>query len=194
MEADIVWAAIETLDVALQHIVLRELASEIAMSLMSSNPRTPKDRIRAAVAALWEAFEIYQRSPSVKDYRRLAEALPELNLPRDSSIRPWLGGGWNDCLRHALLPAPSDGDFVALPLDSPFSLDELCELLRVCAAELGRAPRLRDTMAWSHRPDVLARFERLPRSYQPFARFGGYRPQAYTFPSEPAARPVLKKL
>lgn len=170
--AEVVWAGLMTLDVALQYQVLRELASDLAFE--ASEPKTAVQRIKASIAALHECYDILGRSPSVSEYRRLREELPELKLLAESNIRKWLGGGWNDCLSRALLPTESDGDFVAVPLEQDFTRDELLTFLRLCATELNARPRLADYSAWVRRPDVADRYPRRPMSATAFARFGGF--------------------
>jgi hypothetical protein len=170
--ADVVWAGVMALDVALQHEVLRELATLIAFT--EPGTKTPQQKVRAAVAALHEAFSVFGRSPSARDYEGLRDNLPELQLPPGSNIRKWLAGGWNDCLKRCLLPTVSDGDFANLPLDAEFSNSELVELVQACAADLGRNPILGEMMTWTRRPDVAERFPRRPLSPRPFYRHGGW--------------------
>lgn len=171
--AEVVWAGLMTLDVALQHQVLRELASRVAIAL-ASNPKTPDEKIEAAVAALHEAFELRGRSPSVRDYTELRASRPELDLPPESSIRAWLGAGWADCLRRSLLPTPSDGDFAYPAIEHRFTLEEIVELVLACAADLQRYPSHDLFRAWARRPDVAARYPRRPFSDVPYRRYGGW--------------------
>lgn len=173
--SECVYAAIDTLDAGLQRELLRDLATIHALSL--ENPRTPADKVRAAVNALRDAAEILGHSPSVKEYRTLCKELSELRLPPESSVRRWLGGGWNDCLRRALLDVVADGDFASRPIgfsdrfDDAEVLAALCE----CAAELGHAPTVTEYFGWARRPDVRDRPGRRPSSFKPFERFGNFR-------------------
>lgn len=173
--AEVVWAGLMTLDLALQHQVLRELASMIAVSL-AANPKTPQKKIEAAVGALHEAFELLGHSPSVRDYSDLRGRFPDLDLPPESSIRAWIGAGWNDCLRRALLPTVSDGDFAYEAIEQSFTLDELIELALACAADLQKPtrPSMQDLYAWVRRPDVAERFPRRPMTDHAFKRYGGW--------------------
>lgn len=170
--ADVVWAGLMTLDVALQHRVLRELASDLALDVVA--PKTATQRVRAAVAALHDCYDLIGHSPSVKEYRRLRDELPELGLPAESNVRKWLGGGWNTCLDRAFLPTVSDGDFLAAPLEEDFTKEELLKFLRLCAAELKMRPRIVDYGAWVRRKDVAERFPRRPMTPGVFNRHGGF--------------------
>ena len=170
--ADVVWAGIMALEIALQHEVLRELASAV---VVAGRPNTPAQKVRAAVAALRDAFDILGHSPSVRDYNALRSTFPDLDLPPSSNICKWLGGGWNECLTRCLLPAVSDGDFtLVLPVAPEFSEDELVVLVAACAQDLGRRPTLDEFKQWGRRPDVTERFQRVPRCHDPFYRHGGY--------------------
>jgi hypothetical protein len=171
--AEVVWAGLMTLDVALQHHVLRELASKIATSLATS-PTTPQKKIEKAVAALHDAYELLGESPSVRKYSEFRERFPDLDLPPESNIRAWLGAGWDGCLRRALLPTPSDGDFAYEAIEQSFTLDELIELALACAADMQKRPGIQDFAAWSRRPDVAERFPRRPMTDSPFRNFGGW--------------------
>lgn len=171
--AAVVWAGLMTLDVALQHLVLRELASLIAVAL-ANNPRTPSQKIEAAVAALHDAYDLLGYSPSVRAYSDLAARFPDLNLPPESNIRAWLGAGWNGCLRRALLPTPSDGDFAYEAIEQSFTLDELIELALACAADLHGRPAAGHFSAWVRRPDIAKRYPRRPMTLYPFRRYGGW--------------------
>jgi hypothetical protein len=169
-----VWAALETFDARLQYQLLRELATVHALS--AENPRTKADKVRAGIAALRGAAELLGHPPAVKEYRAVRIAVPELRLPPDASVRRWLGGGWNECLRRALLDTLSDGDFASRIGDTDrFDDDEVLSALRECTTELGHAPTSTEYFAWAGRPDVRERPGRRPRSYRPFERLGGIR-------------------
>jgi Homing endonuclease associated repeat len=173
--SEVVWAGVETLDPSAQHEFLRELATRHASSL--SDPHSLTDRIRAGVVALHEVADILGHSPSVKEYRRVREALPELALPAESNIRRWLAGEWNECLARALLDTVLDTDAPSRPvgLNERFDDDEVLAALRQCTDDLGHAPSMTEYLAWAHQPDVLERPGRRPRSYKPLERFGGMR-------------------
>ena len=171
--AEVVWAGLMTLDVALQHQVLRGLASTVAASL-AGNPKTPTAKIEKAVAALHEAYELLGRSPSVRDYVELCKSFPE--LPPEGNIRAWLGCGWSECLTRSLLPTPSDGDFTYQAIEHSFELPELIDLVLACTHDLDKRASRDDFFAWVRRPDVIERFERRPTSDSPFRNFGGWLP------------------
>jgi Homing endonuclease associated repeat len=172
---EVVWRAIEALDPGRQLLLLRELARQYALS--SWNPRTRADQVRTGVCALHDVTEIYGHSPSIAEYRQVRKALPELDLPPDGNIRRWLGGGWNDCLRRALLNAVTDGDFASRPIgvNDRYDDGEIFGALRECARDLGHRPSLTEYLGWAHRPDVCERPGRRPRSYKVFERMGGLR-------------------
>src|SRR5579872_1387263 len=172
--AEVVWAGVMALDVALQHQLLRELATEIA-----TRPVTPVrgtlNRIRVVVASLWEVYDLLGHSPSVGEYKGIRENFPELELPPGSNITQWLGCGWPEALRRCLLPQAADGDFAYAALEHPFTKDELIDLVLACAEELPIRPSRAAFFAWAKRPDVVERFEgRLPGSTYPFKQFGGW--------------------
>lgn len=170
-----VWAALMTLEVSLQFELLRELATRFAMAVLG--PTTRDDRVRKAVVDLHIAADIYGHSPSVKEYRRLCEEQPELKLTPEGTIRRWLGGGWNDCLRLSGLDTVSDGDFAARPSGTTyrFPAEDVYQAVRDCTVDLGHAPSWSEYFAWVDRPDVQERPGRRPRSNHPFERLGGFR-------------------
>lgn len=171
--SEVVWVGIMVLEPVGQFGILRELATLYASVAV---PTTKRDRVRRAVAALYEAYFILQHSPSVAQYRHLRE-VSDLKLPADGDIRRWLGGGWDVCLTRAGLPALGDGDFAARPsgTTNKFSDDDVFCALRDCAHDLGHPPTQGEYFQWVVRPDVLERPGRRPRSYHPFERFGGLR-------------------
>jgi hypothetical protein len=168
-----VWAAVMTLDLPSQFQLLRELAGRFALT--TGNATTRGDRIRKAIADLHTVADIYAHTPSVGEYRTLRSRFPELGLAPDGTIRRWLGGSWNDCLRLAFLDTASDGDFAARPSGTnKFTLEELIAAAQACARDLGHGPSMPEFFHWVLRPDVQARPGRRPRSYQPFKNFGGF--------------------
>lgn len=171
--SELVWAAIETLPPGVQHELLRELATLFALS--ARNPRTEADKVRAAVCDLHEVAEILGRTGSLKEYRAIRARLPELGLRPDGTIRRWLAGSWNECLKRALLDTVTDGDFVArhVGVNDRFEDEEILQALRECSSELGYAPAMTEYLRWARRPDVRERPGRRPLSYKPFERFGG---------------------
>lgn len=171
-EADVVWAAIEALSEPQKHEVLRELASVVAID--EASPRTAAQKVRKGVAALRQAFDLLGGSPSIQKYRQLCETLPELSLPADSSIRSWLGGGWNECLSRALLPTISDGDFSEISQGSAYTREELIRAVRECAEDLGRPPFWSDYRTWAKKANDEGRPGRRPLSVRPFDRLDGF--------------------
>ena len=172
---NMVWAAIETLDPGLQYEILRELATIFAAA--STQPGKNRDKVRRAVFALHDASDVLGHAPSLPEYRRLRGTLPELELPQDSNIRKWLGGGWNRCLTRAGLDAVSDGDFASHPvgLTDRFDDEEVLAAVRECTGDLGHAPASTEYFPWARSPEVMARPGRRPLPYRPFERLGGFR-------------------
>lgn len=174
IELEICWAAIETLPIELQHELLRELASDVAAA--RGRAQNPAGNVAAAVVCLRDAADILGHSPSLLEYRRLRDQLPELGLIPDGTIRRRLGPEWNRCLARALLDAVSDGDFVAPPQGDAFSEEELVSAIREYQGDHdGRVPSLQQLLMWARDPEVQARPGRRPLSWSPFQRFGGYR-------------------
>ena len=170
--AKAVWAAILALPHGEQHLVLSELRARLACVEGVDSHET---RVRFAIACLRDAAGILGRSPSVADYRELRALRPERRWPADGSLRTWLGGSWNDCLRAARLDTVPDGDVLVAQLGPAFSEQEVCEALRQCAQDLGDIPTLAQYYGWARRPDVTRRPGRRPQSQPPFDRlFGGY--------------------
>ncbi|MGZ4315798.1 MAG: homing endonuclease associated repeat-containing protein [Gaiellaceae bacterium] len=178
-EAEVVWAAIEALDVVGQHAVSQRL--DASFQSATRNPSTPRSKAAAAVAGLHRAARHLGRTPSVKGFRRLRRDHPELELPSDTNIRRWLGvgdnGGWNDCLCAAGLDAISDGDFTSPLIGRTYRFDdsEVFDALRECASDLGHAPTMTSYLLWARSPEVSDRPGRRPTSYRPFERLGGFR-------------------
>jgi hypothetical protein len=82
----ICWAGIQELDVAGKYVVLRELATELALDDVRWT-NTPKARVRHAVLSLHQAAETLGHSPTQSEYRELRESFPELDLMPDGSVR-----------------------------------------------------------------------------------------------------------
>jgi hypothetical protein len=177
-EAEVIWAAIETLDAAVKHGLLKHLRERLAVP--GDVAFAHSMRVERAIAALREAAEHIDHSPSIYEYWRLVIERPELGWPKDGSIRRWLGNvSWNDALRRALLETVADGDFVVKPQGHDFLLEELVDAVRACVEECADQfssgfPTLHQYTAWARRPEVAGRPGRRPRSNGPFRRFGGY--------------------
>ncbi|MHB8642339.1 MAG: homing endonuclease associated repeat-containing protein [Gaiellaceae bacterium] len=172
---EMVWAALQTLDVGLRYVVLRELATELNQERVE--PRSAQGRIRAAVLSLNHAADVLGEAPTQSTYRELRELHPELQLMSDTTVRRLLGGiPWRDCLRRAFIAAPTEGDFVKQATGEAYSEEEVLQAVRECVADRGGSvPTFNDYLAWVLDPEVTARSGRRPRSLSVFARFGGFR-------------------
>ncbi len=170
-----VWAALQTLDVGLRYVVLRELATELDSERVE--PRSAQGRVRAAVLCLNHAADVLGEAPTESAYRALRSRHPELGLLPDTTVRRVLGGlSWPDCLRRAFVPAPSEGDFVKHAGGRAFTEDEVLQALRDCVHDRGGVvPTLADYLAWVMDPAVRDRPGRRPHAQSVFARFGGFR-------------------
>lgn len=174
-QLDICWAALESVDDARQYTLLQELATHLAHA--AGDPRTPANKVAAAIVSLRTAAEILVHSPTLIEYRSLRTLNPELELVPDGTLRRWLGlHAWNDCLARALLDAVSDGDFVTMPQGDAFTEETLVVAIRECIAyNDGAVPTLAGLLSWAHDPRVRARLGQRPLSWTPFQRYGGYR-------------------
>lgn len=172
-ESDVVWAAIETLDIGSQHEL--SLRLDALFGDASGNPKTVHEKAAAAVAALHRAARHLGHAPSCNEYRRLRAERPELKLPADSNIRRWLGvggsnmGGWSECLLRAGLAAVSDGDFTSPLFGRTYRFDdsEIFAALREYADEPGRVLTMTSYLLWARSPEVAERPGRRPTSYHP---------------------------
>lgn len=173
-EAEVIWAAVMTLDDAARHEVYEHLADHLVVGL--GRVRRHDERRKASVAALREANEILGHSPSVRDYRNLVEEHPEYGWPKDSAIRRWLGNAsWNDALAEAGLARVADGDFVGATAGYQLELDELIRALKLCADETGFSmPPQSIYLGWAARRTTQLNHDRIPKSLSPYNRFGGY--------------------
>lgn len=172
---EMVWAALQTLDVGLRYVVLRELATEL--NSLRLEPRSAQGRVRAAIVSLNHATDFLGEAPTEPAYRALREGRPELRLMPDATVRRLLGNiSWQECLRRAFLAAPSDGDFVKRAGAAPFVEEDVLQALRECVHDRGgRIPTFHDYAAWVTDPVVRARPGRRPTSLSVFLRFAGFR-------------------
>jgi hypothetical protein len=138
IELEIVWAATETLDVALQRVLLRELATELAQEGFLAAGKNPRDRIGRAVISLHTAADLLGDSPSLPQYRQLRASFPEIRLMSDGAVRRALGReSWNDCLARALIPASTTTiDFI-----SPGQGEQFTTAHRRSLSAIWRIPR-----------------------------------------------------
>lgn len=173
--ADIVWAAIQTLDEAAKHEVLDHLRNHLAIP---DARRTDREaQVAKAIAALREAAEILSargEKSELSTYRYEALRL-ELDRKRDwppeSSIRRIVAGTWNDALRRAQLDPVADGDAIRVALGGRLTREECAAAVRECSEETGNPlPTYSYYIAWSRRPDVRRRPGRRPHSQSPFDR------------------------
>jgi hypothetical protein len=168
-----VWAAVLQLDGGQQHLILDELRARLSRLEPANSHET---RVRHAIGCLRECAEILGRSPSVADYRRLRAENPSFKWPPDSSLRTWLGGAWNDCLRRAQLAEVEGGDVVVVQLGSAIDEEEIKAALRLCAKELAEVPTFHRYLSWARKPETKAKPGRRPTSQSAFDRvFGGFR-------------------
>jgi len=173
-----VMAAVEQLDPAKQHDLLKGLQRDLQLGDLADNSRPSK--VQRAIAALVEAASLVEEEgPLSRDrYLELRAATTERKRewPDAHSLTRWLGASkWNDALRRARLEAAPDGDMVVRQLGPRYKLDELTAALCECAAEIGVPPSFDAYISWAKRPEVRARPGRRPGSQQPFTRHGGFR-------------------
>jgi hypothetical protein len=178
--ADIVWAAIQTLDEAAKHEVLAHLRDHLAVPDARQTDR--QVQVAKAVAALREAAEILAArgdSDGLTSYR-YEELRRELDRkgdwPPESSIRRYVAGTWNDALRRAQLDPVADGDAFRTQLGGRLTREECAAAVRQCAEETNNPlPGFWDYINWAKRPDVRRRPGRRPHSQTPFDRlFDGW--------------------
>jgi hypothetical protein len=173
-----VWAAVRELDEGLKHELLDLLAAELALPESRTDPSDV--RVARAVSALREAHrkneERGREHLEQGDYRSLRAEMGEgLGWPADSSIRRWLGGGWEYALRSACLPTPDGGVVAIAELGAAYSREECLQAVRDYLAEPGAlaVPDIHSVINWARRPDVRSRAGRRPRSQSPYDRLFG---------------------
>jgi hypothetical protein len=177
VELEIVWAATETLDVGLQRVLLRELATELAQEVLVRADKNPRDRISRAIISLHTAADLLGESPTLLQYRQLRADFSELQLMSDGAIRRSLGrDSWNECLERALIPASTSTiDFISPGRGEPFSREELVAAIRDYMTHHNEVvPKLTELVAWARDPRTQAMPGRRPLTQSPFGRFGGY--------------------
>lgn len=174
--AQVVWAAMCTLEEAAQHELLAALRQRLAFPEERLSPHAA--RVARGVAALREVAALVGRSPSVREYRELRDRNPERRWPDDSSVRQWLGGNCNDALTEAGLDALPD-PIAHYPQRGPeISDEELLAAIRECSADLGEPieslsfPRY---LGWARSANVRKRPGQRPQAQPPFDRFGSWR-------------------
>jgi hypothetical protein len=172
--AEVIWSAVMTLDEPAKHEVYEHLADHLVVE--RGRHRRHHERREASVAALREAAELLGHSPSVREFRELVHDHPEYGWPNDSAIRRWFGNSsWNEALHEAGLAHVADGDFVGASAGYQFELSDIVRAARLCAEETGFAvPPQSVYLGWAARSETQRRYERIPRTMQPFARYGGY--------------------
>jgi hypothetical protein len=172
--ADPVYAAINSLDLASQHDILRQLQVKLHAEDVAVEG-SQKTRVGLALTALGEAKRRLERSPSIEEYRKLyREGMRDAGWPDDRCIRRWLGGAsWNDALRRAHLEPHADGDVVVFQHGHFYTREELIAALRECRDDLEHLPSYPEYVAWANRPDVRTRPGRRPKSIHPIVRLCG---------------------
>lgn len=112
---------------------------------------------------------------SVDAYRRLFTLHGRrLGWPPDGTIRRWLAGSWNDCLRAAGLEITPDGDALVRELGGALTREECLAAVRDYATESGiELPTLTGYLRWARSPKVRRRPGRRPSSQGPFDRLFG---------------------
>jgi hypothetical protein len=176
--AKIVWAAVRALDEGRKHQLLDLLAAHLAVP--ESEVRPSRVRVARAIGALREANRLnVERGQGVlrqEDYRSLHADVGEgQGWPSDSSVRRWLGGGWEHALRQAHLPIPDSGDAAIAEIGQAYSGEECLQALRDYLVEPGALtiPDIHSVINWARRPDVRRRPGRRPRSQGPYDRLFG---------------------
>jgi hypothetical protein len=161
------------LDPATQREVLRRYEEVLQEELDTSSAR-----LRRIAVALHQTTRTLGHPPSVREYKRLRDERPERGWPDQRSITRWLGvRSWNDALVRMGLTSVLDGDEIEGSIGPAYSIGEVIEAVRACAADLGRPPTITDYLAWQRRPDVRERPGRRPASTWVFNRiFGGFPP------------------
>jgi hypothetical protein len=179
--ADIVWAAIETLDEAAKHEVFSQLRGHLAVP--DARQTDEQARVAKSVAALREPAAILAArgdsdglSTSKYEALRREDRRRKSEWPPESSIRRFVAGTWNDALRRAQLEPVVDGDAIVVSLGGRFTREECTAAVRDCSNDLNDPlPGFADYLRWSRRPDVRRRAGRRPASQPPFDRiFNGW--------------------
>jgi len=175
LETEIVWAAVERLDIADQHDLLEALTQELYVE-PHLRAKAPSARESRAVLALREAANLLGHSPSIKEFADIADVHPEYGWPHPSRVRAWLGSNsWNTALERAGLQPCATDAIVRERIGARFSEDTLKRALQLAAAALEAVPTFEDYVAWVRRPDVIAAHGLLPRAHRTFTQtFGSW--------------------
>jgi len=88
-ETEMVWAAVEQLDIAAQHDLFETLTQELFVE-PHLKAKAPSAREARAVLALREAAKLLGHSPSIKEFAEIGEVHPEYGWPHPSRVRAWL--------------------------------------------------------------------------------------------------------
>ena len=175
LETEIVWAAVERLDIAARHSLLEELTNELFVE-PHLRAQGPSAREARAVLALREAARALGKSPSIQEYAELVQLHPENRWPHPSRVRAWLGSNsWNRALERAGLEAVEVDVTIRERLGSVFAHETLKKALRLAAAEFGNSFTFEQYNHWVRRPDVVAEHGLLPRAVATFiTAFGSW--------------------
>jgi hypothetical protein len=173
LETEVVWAAVERLDIADQHSLLEALTQQLFVEPhLSTNG--PTSREARAVLALREAVGLLGHSPSIKEFADLREQHPECSWPHPSRVRAWLGSNsWNAALERAGLKACATDAIIRERVGARFSEETLIRALQLSARELQVVPTFEQYISWARRPDAVAEHGLLPRSLVTFTRVFG---------------------
>jgi hypothetical protein len=188
-----IWAALLTLDVALQHEFLAHLRDKLSVPGLAGG--THKIRIARLVAATCEAEGLLVAQASANPgfdptsppaltedaYEALRKVHREFGWPPASTMRTWVAGGWNDVLRRALLTTVDGGDAVFMVSNTDYTWEEVasavCGFRDHLTAQGHPDPTgfgFHDLINWAKLPQVLALPGRRPRSQSPFDNYGGF--------------------
>lgn len=189
-----VWAAIQLLSEESKRELLDAFVAEQLIPDLRGS--TQQAQVARALASLREAAELLRLEPELADdagdsddadageprlsvdaYRRLFTLHGRrLGWPPDGTIRRWLAGSWNDCLRAAGLEITPDGDALVRELGGALTREECLAAVRDYTDESGiELPTLTGYLRWARSPKVRRRPGRRPSSQGPFDRlFGGW--------------------
>lgn len=179
LETEIVWAAVERLDIADKHLLLDALTVELFVE-PHVKANAPSAREARAVLALRETAKLLGHSPSINEFTDLRGRHPEYGWPHPSRVRAWLGSNsWNVALERAGLQACAKDVIIRERVGARFSRDSLIKHLQLAAVEFEGAFTFEQYSHWARRPDVVGRHGLLARSLQTFIRVFGSWSEAF---------------
>lgn len=173
--ADVVFAAIRTLDESTRQQVLVELQQLMADPDERDTPF--HRRVAKAMLAVREAHAInlaVTGSEQLTSYRYdqlQQERMDRHDWPPIATVRSWLAArSWNEVLARCHLPQAPDGDSLQRNWNHAFDPEEAIAAVQQCAQDLDRVPSWWEYLHWSGRTDVRRRPGRRPRSQTVFDR------------------------